>query len=68
VSVGEKVVAMCRLGWVGQSGILLFASEWAITWRRNYFLRKNCPTYDVRILRCYVKLSRKQRGMFNVAT
>jgi len=27
VSVGEKVVAMCRLGQVGQSGILLFGAQ-----------------------------------------
>jgi len=49
-------------------GSPLSTSEWAITWRRNYFLRKNCPTYNVRILRCYLKLIRKQRGIINVVT
>ncbi len=33
-------------------------SAWAITWRRNYFLHKNCPTYYVSFLCSNVRLSR----------
>jgi len=35
------------------------ASEWAIMWRRNYFLRKNCLTYYVSFLHSNVRLSCK---------
>ena len=43
-------------------------SEWAIMWRRNYFLRENCPTYYVSFLPSNIRLSRKQRDKTNVAT
>jgi len=41
--------------------VITIASEWAIMWRRNYFLHKNCPTYYICFLCYYVRFWHKQR-------
>jgi len=41
-------------------------SEWAIMWRRNYFLHENCMTYYISFLHYNVRLSRKQCNNFNL--
>jgi len=35
------------------------SSEWAITWRRNYFLHKNWPTYYICFSHYYIYFQHK---------